>query len=275
MTLELEDIHPPQPRARFWARFAPPNDAMRVFRWAWIGLMIGWYCKVSFFFDDFVGHRVYPMSHPSFEGWRADARVMWLLYTLPALASFGLLNMTRVRLLVASCVGLVCSAGLLLHVSVFNDATFTTSFWVCVWLTWLGWNCQRRDIELVYESRRLAMMIVSLMFLGGFMGKLTPEFWSGEMFFNYFFLDRDILHYPWLRENLEVQQLREVATWFSRGVVVMEGVLAAMWIFKFRNVAPFMIVVMACMTAGSTPWLLSVFGCLMAMLAANYAWYDE
>lgn len=268
MTSTDEQTKPP-------SLFRAPNDAMAVFRFAMLGWYVGWYSKISMFIDEANIHLYYPLEHPSFTGFRVNGMVMFGALMVPMLFGLLLIKMSRLKLIIVALSTIICSVILLIHVASFNDATFTTSFWAGLWLLWLAGNCERNDYDLVRQGRRLALMTVSLMFLGGFIGKLTPEFWSGEMFYNYFFLSREILFYPWLRENLHPQQLRDLATWFSRFVVVMEGAMMLFWLLPFKRAAPLMIFCCSCIILGSTPWLISVFGCLIGMLLANYAWIDD
>lgn len=248
-----------------------------VFRLATIGWMIGWYAKVDNNLLLAAKAKHMPVIHPAFEGIFASHTTLLFLQAVP-LAMLPLVWLGRRRLLItASSVLILCSLVALMHLLLFNDATFVTSLWAAVWLLWLAVSspkdpAQGDDPSLKRRAPQLALVVVSLMFLGGFIGKMTPEFWSGEMFYHYFFLDRDILHYPWLRQNLAPDTLREVATWFSRFVVLMEGGLMVACLFPFRKIAPLALLCMAGIVLGSTPWLLSVFGSMFGLVLANYMW---
>ena len=259
-----------------WGASRAQTPAARVFGWATLGWMIGWYVKLGSNLT-LAGQALYaPLHHPHFQGWRADHGTLLLILALPA-ATLPLVWLGRRRFLIVSAlVYMLCAWAGLMHQMTFNDATFVTSFWASLWLLWLAVSSDEPDPHqeqpLAQRARRFAMMIVSLMFLGGFVGKLTPEYWSGLMFYHYFFLDRDILHYPWLRQVLSAEQLRALATWFSRWVVIMEGAMMLAFLAPFRKVAPVAIVCMLSIVAGSTPWLTSVFGSMVGMVLANYAW---
>ena len=247
----------------------------RVFRLAALGWLIGWYTKVdnNLMLAAKAKHMI--MVHPDFTGWESSHVSLLLLLAMPA-ASLPLLWLGHRRhLVLVALLYMACSMLGLVLLLTFNDATFTTSLWASAWLLWLGSQSggpPEQEAALASRAPRFALMVVSLMFLGGFVGKMTPEFWSGEMFYHYFFLDRDILHYPWLRANLAPQTLREVATWFSRAVVVMEGILMVAFLAPFRKIAPLVVVCMMGVVLGSTPWLLSVFGSMFGIVLANYAW---
>ena len=63
-----------------------------------------------------------------------------------------------------------------------------------------------------------------MILLGGAVGKWTAEYWSGEVFYDIYFRDRDFWVFNLIRENFEAETTREIATWYSRNIIVIETV---------------------------------------------------
>ena len=266
-------------QAKRWGRFdvvvpgvePAPCPSMRVFRWVWMCWVVGWFVRWFYYLNVYKIHHAYPMSHPSITGWQADPNVMLGAMVLPAFLSVGMLRITRARMLVVSILSLACSTVLLNHIVTFNDATYVSSFWVSVWMVWMAWNCERQDPQLIQESKRLSLMVVSLMFLGGFMGKLTPAYWSGEMY-SQFPLIREALSPQWLTSYLSTAQHHQVFVWASRLTVIMEGCTALLCLAPFRVAAPLMALAMFSIMAGMTFYLICVFSCLIGLIVAHTMW---
>jgi len=107
------------------------------------------------------------------------------------------------------------------------------------------------------------------MFLGGAVGKLTPEYWNGEAFFHIYFLQKNAFIYPWLRENCDVDTLRVMAAMFSRAVIIGEITVAVLVLFFSRLTLHLSIVVMVCVVVISTWYLFSVMESLIGIALAG------
>ncbi len=130
---------------------------------------------------------------------------------------------------------LVCSAAMMLHQLGIANQMFTTAFWVSLWLLWLSTRCSEVNDDLsaseLLRGAFLAQCIVSFIFLGGFVGKCTAGYWSGETFTNlnfpvYVWFRRLVVDYPWL------------ATLYGRTATIAEGIAALLVLVSPRFALP-------------------------------------
>lgn len=131
----------------------------------------------------------------------------------------------------AASAGALCAALLLLHVSTFGDASFVTALWAGVWLLWAS---VISEAEAARWGPRLAQAVISLIFLGGALGKLTPEYIDGTVIYETAFIGNGSFLYQWMRAELTPDQLRAVATGFSRIVIASELALATSVLWPSR-----------------------------------------
>src|SRR6185436_469088 len=100
------------------------------------------------------------------------------------------------------------SAVLLLHQDTHNDATFVTSFWAGVWFLWFVSQMHREDDSFVAHARSLALCVVAMIFWGGFVGKLTPEYWSGQVLADIFMEQNFGALGGWVRSHFPETSIR-------------------------------------------------------------------
>ena len=239
---------------------------VRIVAGAWL---VGWFWKAWFFagyyFDEIWAHPLHYAGLPRVLVHPAVAAVAW---AAPALA-IGALVVPRVWTLRAAAALMAIAAFVAcLHVEMFSDATFLTSFWVALWLVWFTANIRRTDAALRLHARTLAQCTLALVFLGGVVGKLTPEYTGGEAFYHLYLLQKTSWPYQWLRAALSPEALRTLATWFSRAVIAGELALALAPLWPYRVAAIGGSIVMIGMVAISTWNLLSVMACLIGLLLA-------
>jgi hypothetical protein len=246
-----------------------PRANVRVFRIVAGAWLVGWLWKAWFFagyyFSEVWTHPLRYDGLPRVLVHPALAAVAW---AAPLLVIGALAYPRAWTLRVAS--GLMAGAALAacLHFETFSDATFVTSWWVALWLVWFTANASRTDVALYLHARALAQCTLALVFLGGAIGKLTPEYTSGEAFYQLYFLQKDSWPYPWLRGALSPDALRALATWFSRVVIAVELAIAVCPLLPYRLTAIAGTVVMIGMVVISTWNLLSVMACLIGLLLA-------
>ena len=209
-----------------------------------------------------------PVFHPLFPPFFQSPWVSLAAYVTPLLGVTAL--MWPRRRLVAACAlaMVICSAVMRLHINAFNDATFITCFWSGLWLLWF--STARSDAATGLHAPALAQGIVALMFLGGFLGKLTEEWWNGEVLYHYYFLQKDNFVYPWLMENLSADTLRLTALLFSRAAIIGEMCLSLLILVPARAGLMIACWVMLGIVLISTLYLLSVMGPLMGIALAGY-----
>ena len=246
-----------------------------VWRAVWACWMVGWYLKTPYWWRALDTAQTYRVRHELFP---EVMRAPWLLAAallLPLLTLPLILRPTRRRLLAAAALQLTAATVALGHLLAFFDATFTTSWWVALWLLWLATQCERDDDDLPREAQLLAKTTVAMIFFGGAIGKLTPEHWSGEVFYRVYFLQKPYSPYVWLRAQLDPATLRALATWFARVVTLIEWLIALSWPLPYRWYAWPVVAFLACMVLGSTPWLASVLLCLGGLLVVNGWWWPH
>lgn len=246
-----------------------PGKNVRLFRIVAGAWLVGWFWKawffVGYYFSETLAH---PFRYDGLPAWLVHPAVSAVAWASPVLAIVALVHPRRWAVRAAS--WLMAAAALIacLHFETFSDATFVTSFWVALWLVWFTGNGHRTDASFYLHARALAQCIVALVFLGGVVGKLTPEYTSGDAFHQLYFVQKENWPYPWLREVFSADGLRTLALWFSRIVITGEVIMALNPLLPFRVAAWFGTAVMATMVVVSTWNLLSVLACLIGLLLA-------
>lgn len=137
-----------------------------------------------------------------------------------------------------SVVALASVTILCLHIGSYNDATFTTAWWVMLWATWFAGQLGADQRLALRRGARLSRGIVSVVFLGGAVGKWTMEYWSGQVLYEIYFVNRDFWLFNMLRNTLDPADLRTTAAWYSRGVILVEsGLGLGLWLLPSRVAA--------------------------------------
>jgi MFS family permease len=252
-------------------KFAAPDlDWMKTARIVAGFLLIGWYCKLGHFIQMEGWQKDVPIVHwAALPSWAISPAWAWRWFWLPLVLAVLLLVQRRWALVTFAAGTAVAAAGLCTQVNFHNDATFVTSFWAALWL--LSWCASAaNDPATWWWPQRLAVAVVSLTFLGGFVGKLTADYWSGQAFYTLYFVKKNYFIYNWLKATFDVDTVRNIATAFSRGAILSEGVVALGFWLGVRWYAPVALAVMLGMVIISTPMLLSVMSALIGLLIA--AW---
>ena len=174
------------------------------------------------------------------------------------------------RFFAAVCIG--CLSVLCVHQASYNDATFTTSWWTSLWLLW--WTTRMGVDEPTASLRRgafLARAIGSMILLGGAVGKWTPEYWSGEVFYDIYFVDRDYWLFNGLRDRYDEETLRWMATWYSRNVIMVESVCGfGLWLLPPKWAAAIGVVLFTLIALSSNFLLFSVLWPLIGLSAVGF-----
>lgn len=154
---------------------------------------------------------------------------------------------------------LVAVSILCVHQGSYNDATFTTAWWTLLWSAWFAGRMGQRDHTLLERGARLSRTIIAMILLGGAVGKWTSEYWSGQVLYEIYCIDRDFWLFNLLRANVDSSTLRETATWYSRGVIVVESVCGlVLWALPVRVAALLAMSVLGGMVLFSNFYLVSV-----------------
>lgn len=245
-----------------------------------IGILVGLIWKWSFFqFADIVYTQI-PIAHDFFPEVLRDATVARYAYSICVGGfSIAIILVTtqpdrhRVRTVACSIATLACGL-LLLHQASYNDVTFLMVVWCGAIATWYSHRMSVDEPdELLRKAANLSRIVLSLMFLGGLVGKCTTEYWSGQVLYEIYFIDRDFWFFNWLRDRYQGDDLRAIATIYSRLVIVTEaiGSLAwgAGWLLSSRAVAILMMFPLIGIGVMSNYQLFSVLAPLIGMIGVG------
>lgn len=208
-----------------------------IYRTVLVMMLAGLLWKVAYFWQFLEVYRQMPLEDAFFPVWARSCLVLGAAYASVVIAS-GVSLVTRKTELLLVMAGISCGSLLVLnvHQGSYNDMTFLTAFWASIWSVWFVYRAGvDTDRDLVPKAAWLANLILAMILLGGGIGKWTSEYWSGQVLFEIYFRDRDFWLFNGLREVFSTAELREVARWYSRLVVVMEtGCFAALWLLPRR-----------------------------------------
>ena len=160
---------------------------------------------------------------------------------------------------------------LCVHQGTYNDMTFTTAWWAMVWSAWFAGRINESDTHLIDRGAKLTRTILSVILLGGAVGKWTAEYWSGQVLYEIYFVDRDFWIYNWTRESFSPDTVREIATWYSRKVIIVETAVGlTLWAMPSRIAAAVGLAVYASIAIFSNYYLFSVLLSLIALAAVGF-----
>lgn len=178
------------------------TPALRLLRGGLLAWLAAWFVLWHGLAPYFVGAiNRWPVRLPFFP-WPLDTPAVATVAYLTPLALVGLLLRPTVPAMrLAACVATGCAAVLLLHGDAYNDATFLVGFWMGLWLLWLSGQARRTDPAVIAEASALLLAIGAFLFLGGVVGKLHRDWWSGAVMTHVLADQRGYWFYPWLRAH--------------------------------------------------------------------------
>ena len=101
------------------------------------------------------------------------------------------------------------------------------NLWCCLW------SAHRLEIiKIWFDGQHFSRLIISLILFGA-AGKWTAEYWSGEVLYDIYFVDRDF-GFSITHEKYAADELQEIAKWYSRQVVLVETVSGILWALPAR-----------------------------------------
>ncbi len=219
-------------------------------------------------------YRLRPLADPFFPTWLQSyfiLRVTFLVALIAIVMNFIASDRWMRRL--ASVVTFACLTILCIHQGSYNDATFTTGWWTSIWTLWFVHRMDDDDEpQVIRRAALLSRLILSMILLGGAVGKWTAEYWSGEVFFDIYFRDRDFWLFNLLRDRFDVETLKTISTWYSRKVIVIETACGfGLWLLPPKWAAITGVVVFAGIALLSNFLLFSVLLSLIAL--ASVGWF--
>ena len=161
---------------------------------------------------------------------------------------------------------------LCIHQGSYNDMTFVTAWWCATWSCWVSYRIDQDSHQtLLQKSAFLARAMISMIILGGAVGKWTGEYWSGQVLYDIYFVDRDFWLFNYLRDTYSEEELKVIATWHSRNVVMIETAFGLFyWLLGNRVAAIAGIFILCSIAIFSNFLLFSVLSCLIALSAVGY-----
>jgi len=245
------------------------GESYKAYRCALIFILVSIYIKIDFLIPLFKGNRNINLEISDlFPGILSSTQIIYYGYFIPLLTLPCLLCRDRWYFIFSSIVLLVFSLCFSLHLDTYNDATFNTSLWCSVWLLLL--SISNLNIE-EYKSHILmiAKLLVSMIFLGGFIGKLTPEYWRGDVLHDLYFMDKYNFIYPKIRSNFQPDTIKTIAHIFSLITIFTEGLMSICFLFSKRWFIFIGSIVCSGIVLFSHPYLFSVMGPLMAIIIST------
>lgn len=239
---------------------------MAVFQWTVLAWLAGWYIKGKFFHPYLLFHiYAYPMTHAQFPPFFQNPAVAIAAYYLPILCFAGILLKRQAVYKLISLILFSCTVILGLHMDTYNDMTFISSFWVALWLVWYAFHLHDHD-HIRRHAPLLVKCMVAMIFLGGTVGKLTPEYWSGEAFYNL------IIHFQpqyvgrLIHDHFSIDHQKLFASVFAKLVILMEGLLIFSPFFHYYLFCALSVVTVITIVLFRSWTILSVLLCLSGMI---------
>lgn len=249
------------------------NQPVAAYRLVQVAILISLFWKWRFFLHANSIYANIPVEDPFFPDWLRSVTTIRFAFWGSALATgIGLITTSKVLRKLCSWLGIGGISIMCMHQGSYNDMTFVTIWWCCLWSVWLAHRIGADQHELLMRKAAfLSRLIISLILLGGAAGKWTPEYWSGEVLFDIYFVDRDFWFYNYLRENYEPAELQEIAKWYSRQTVVVETVGGlGLWLLPARWAALVATIILSGIVILSNKYLVSVIGCLIGLACVGF-----
>jgi len=241
-------------------------EKMRVYRVVVASLLASMLWKfraIPLFYSIYVG---VPLHDSFFPELLRSPTVLAVLFILPIVAGAAVMFISdRKFILMQALITVMTMFGLSIHQATYNDVTFMTCFWTAMWCGWFALRMNDPAEILFAKGGRLVLLIFSMIFLGGAVGKLTPGYWSGEVFYHIYFTERDYWVFNLLRANFEPESLRAIAMVYSRMVIGTELACAFLWLLPTRWGCAIGISMFFMIAVLSNTYLFSVMCCLIGL----------
>jgi hypothetical protein len=169
---------------------------------------------------------------PQFFRSQFTARYAYLIACFAA--AIGVLCVRRYQLVACSLAVLLSAMTLNIHQASYNDVTFLCCSWSAVWCLWMAVNIDEAQFSLLPRAVWLSHVIISLIFLGGAIGKMTGGYWSGQILYEIYFQDSSYWIYSWVRDSFSREEILSIAMWHSRGVAIAELACGFLWLLPAK-----------------------------------------
>ncbi len=246
-------------------------------------MLVALFWKWAFFLAADHVYVILPLADSFFPAWLQSIWTLRMAFVVTTSAlSFAFVTDKSSLRHVACWYALIGVTILVWHQGAHNDMTFATAWWTCLWAVWFTGRIGKiADLEseqgraageeLMHRAAFLSRLIVSLILLGGAVGKWTSEYWSGQVFYEIYFIDRDFWVFNWLRATCDQEALREIATWYSRKAVVIETLGGfGIWLLPPRHAAAAGVLIFASIALLSNFLLFSVLLTMIGLSAVGW-----
>jgi hypothetical protein len=249
------------------------NRPLAAYRLVQAAILTSLFWKWEFFLQANSIYATIPVEDPFFPDWLRSVTTIRFAFWVSALATaISLITSTNLLRKICNWLGFVGISLMCVHQGSYNDMTFVTIWWCCLWSVWLAHRVETDQQELlIRRAAFLSRLIISLILLGGAAGKWTPEYWSGEVLFDIYFVDRDFWVFNYLRDNYEPKELQEIAKWYSRQIVVVETISGiGLWVLPARWAALVGTIILSGVVILSNWYLGSVIACLIGLASVGF-----
>ena len=245
------------------------NRLLWVFRMVQTGIFLSLVWKFGFFKLAHFYYQLFPINDCFFPEWLQSADVLYWSYTVSLIStvvSIPLAGFGKTRQLLTTA-GLLGISIMCVHQGSFNDVTFLACWWTSLWANWFSLRLDDDPSDLVLRrGAYLSRAIVAMIFFGAAVGKWTPEYWSGQVLYDIYFEHRRFWTFNLIREHFDGEQVRTIATYYSRGVVLVESLCGPLiWVVDLRKAAIISCSVFFSIAIFSNFKLFSVMMSLMAL----------
>ena len=243
------------------------------FRLVQATILISLFWKWEFFLQANSIYANIPIEDQFFPDWlRSVTTIRYAFWGSALVTGIGCITSISPLRKTCSWLGIGGISLMCIHQGSYNDMTFVTIWWCCLWSVWMAHRLDSDQKELLNRRAAfLSRLIISLVLLGGAAGKWTPEYWSGEVLYDIYFVDRDFWIFNYLRENYEPAELHQFAKWYSRQVVVVETVSGlGLWLLPARWAALVSVMVLSGIVILSNKYLVSVVACLIGLACVGF-----
>jgi hypothetical protein len=251
----------------------PVNRVLVAHRVVQAGILLTLIWKWSYFVTSTRVYAQIPLEDTFFPDWLRSVWTVAITYLVTvAVIALNLVTASRPLQLACSWITLIGTSILCVHQASYNDMTFVTAWWASLWAVWYVHRMEDEDqASLLRRAALLSRLIIAVILLGGAAGKWTAEYWSGEVLYDIYFRDRDFWLFNLLRANFEPDALREIATLYSRQVIVLETVAGlGIWLLPPKWAAAVGVILLASIALFSNFLLFSVLMSLIGLAAVGF-----
>ncbi|QDT11118.1 hypothetical protein [Planctomycetes bacterium K23_9] len=261
----------------------PPHRVLIAYRLVACATLAALFWKWSFFQGCDAIYVSFPVTDSFFPLWLQSVWTLRVAFvTTAASITMGAVTCNDITRKRGAVLALLGATVLVIHQGSHNDMTFATAWWTSLWSVWLAFRLHRVNVlpvasrqaaqdALLRRAAFVSRLILSMILLGGAVGKWTSEYWSGAVFYDIYFAERDFWVFNWLRGSFDEAALREIAMWYSRKVVVLESVAGfGLWLLPAKYAAIAGVLIFTSIALLSNFLLFSVLLSLIGLAAVGF-----